>query len=123
MNEGHRMLAAAVVDELRQNNKLNDELVHFLKEMYPKIERCSVKSQKTKRMMNDAGLRTSSERQKKQQIMVNAYEADAHGSSSGARLENITLSGKGETESGRRGSEVESHYNLKLHASPEDAST
>lgn len=96
MNEKHRVLAAAVVDELRKNKQLNDELVSFLQAMYPTASRDVVRTQKTKRMMNDPGLRTASERQKKVNISKNAYDAEEGGSLSGARLENITLSGKEE---------------------------
>lgn len=125
----HRALAAKLVIELRETGKLQDDVFEYLSKRYT-LEapgRTQI-SEKTRKIMNDEGLRSEKEKQADRRNKNNNKQArpllaDATPmtSVSGNAAGKQDKSSYGMLHRSKRavGSEVESHYNPKLHASPE----
>lgn len=125
----HRALAAKLVTELRETGKLQDDVFEYLSGRYTlEAPGRNKLSEKTKKIMNDGELRSEKEKQndrrnkgKQDRAKPSMADAQPMTSASGHAAGKQDKSSYGTLYGSKRavGSEVESHYNPKLHASPE----
>lgn len=106
----HRRLLLALVDDLRKNGKIDQEIADFIRDRKGAQSECP--SQQTKKMFNSPGLLSYREREMAK-YAKNSDEGRSSGRRSAYEVELVLPTAGTESEMiAPRGSEVESHYNL-----------